>query len=145
MADIRRTAEATWKGDLRAGEGVISTESSVLSKASFSFRTRFGTDPGTNPEELLAAAHAECYSMAFANTLSENGHTPEYITTKATCTLVSETRGHRIASMHLEVKGRVPGLGKVDFERFSQQAAERCLVSKMLRTGMEVEMEVALE
>jgi osmotically inducible protein OsmC len=145
MGDIRRMAEATWEGSLRAGEGMISTESLALSEAPFSFRTRFGGASGTNPEELIAAAHAGCYSMAFAHTLSENGHTPEYVTTKATCTLASENGGHRIAGMHLQVKGRVSGLGKEDFERLAQEATERCLVSKMLRTGIEVGMEVTLE
>jgi osmotically inducible protein OsmC len=145
MADVKRTGEATWRGDLKAGDGVVSTESETLARESYTFKTRFGDAKGTNPEELIAAAHAACYSMAFAHTLSEKGHRPESITTKATCSLVPTDGGFRIAKMHLQVRGRVPGLDEATFRQLAEEADKGCPVSNLLRPGLETEREAALE
>ena len=145
MAEIERGAEAVWRGDLTGGEGVVSTESGVIAEASYTFKTRFGDVKGTNPEELIAAAHAACYSMAFAHTLSEQGHKPETIATKATCSLVPTEGGFKIARMHLRVRGKVPGIGEASFARIAEEADKGCPVSNLLRRGLEIEREVRLD
>jgi osmotically inducible protein OsmC len=145
MAEFKRTGEATWEGDLKRGRGVLGTGSGAVSKAAYTFKTRFGGEPGTNPEELIAAAHAACYSMAFAATLSEKGHTPESITTKATCSLVSTDGGFRIAKIHLKVRGKVPGIDEATFRQIAEEADTGCPVSNLLRSGLEIEREAALE
>jgi osmotically inducible protein OsmC len=110
MADIQRRAEGTWNGDLMKGNGTINSASGVLRDTPYSFRTRFEQEPGTNPEELIAAAHAGCYSMAFAHTLSSKGHQPERIHTRAVCSLSpKQGGGFEITRMRLETTGRVPG------------------------------------
>ncbi len=144
MADIKRSGEATWRGDLTRGDGVVSTESGTLAQVSYTFKTRFGDAKGTNPEELIAAAHAACYSMAFAHTLSGKGHRPGSITTKATCCLVPTDGGFRIAKMYLQVRGRVPGLDEATFRQIAEEADRGCPVSNLLRPGLEIEREVAL-
>lgn len=145
MAEIRRTAEAVWKGDLRGGEGRIASESGALEDVAYSFSTRFEDEPGTNPEELIAAAHAGCFSMAFANTLAEKGYTPESVETQATCVLSSqEGGGFAITRMHLKVRGRVPGIDQALFEQIAEEADAGCPVSNLLREGLEIELEAAL-
>jgi len=145
MADIERTGEAVWRGDLKSGDGVVSTESGVIEEASYTFKTRFGGAQGTNPEELIAAAHAACYSMAFAHTLSEEGHKPERISTKATCSLVPTSGGFAITRMHLRVRGKVPGIDEASFARIAEEADKGCPVSNLLRHGLEIQREVSLE
>ncbi len=145
MADIERTAQATWTGDLRAGRGVMTTASEVLDQTPYSFRTRFGDEPGTNPEELIAAAHAACYSMALAHTLAQNGHTPERVTTQATCAMVRTDDGFRISAMRLEVNAYVPGLDREAFARLAEEADKGCPVSNLLRPGLKIERRVALD
>lgn len=145
MAKLKRKAEAVWKGDLRGGKGRISSESGAVKDVAYSFSTRFENEPGTNPEELIAAAHAACYSMAFANALAQKGHEPESIETHATCTLASqEGGGFKIAKMHLEVQGRVPGINQELFEQIAEQADGECPVSNLLRAGLKIEREVTL-
>ena len=112
MSPIQRTATGLWRGDLRSGTGQMDAPSGVLDATPFTFATRFENAKGTNPEELIAAAHAACFSMAFSNYLAQQGHTPESIETKATITLDSGA----ITAMHLETRGRVPG---VDAEAFA--------------------------
>ena len=145
MADIERSGEAVWRGDLRGGDGVVSTESGVIAGASYTFKTRFGDVKGTNPEELIAAAHAACYSMAFAHTLSEQGHKPETIETKATCSLAPTEGGFKIARMHLDVRGKVPGIDEATFVRIAEEADKGCPVSNLLRPGLEIERDARLE
>ncbi|MBN1460186.1 MAG: OsmC family protein [Armatimonadetes bacterium] len=145
MADIERTGEAVWRGDLKGGDGVVSTESGLIEEASYTFKTRFGGAEGTNPEELIAAAHAACYSMAFAHTLSEQGHKPERISTKATCSLVPTDGGFKIARMYLRVRGKVPGIDEPAFARIAEEADKGCPVSNLLRPGLEIQREVSLE
>jgi osmotically inducible protein OsmC len=145
MTDIERTGEATWRGDLRGGDGIVSTQSGTLAQESYTFKTRFGDAKGTNPEEMIAAAHAACYSMAFAHTLSEKGHKPESIATKATCSLVPTNGGFKIAKMHLRVRGKVAGIDEAAFRQLAEEADRGCPVSNLLRPGLEIEREVGLE
>jgi osmotically inducible protein OsmC len=144
MAEIKRTADATWRGDLKGGAGVINTNSGVLSRTAYSFATRFEDKPGTNPEELIAAAHAACYSMAFAHALAQKGHAPESITTRATCILEPTGGGFRIARMHLQVRGVVPGLDNDTFKAIAVEADKGCPVSNLLRCGLTLQIEAAL-
>ncbi|MCS7222744.1 MAG: OsmC family protein [Anaerolineae bacterium] len=144
MADIRRTAEAVWYGDLRGGNGKISSASGVLKDVPYSFATRFENSPGTNPEELIAAAHAACYSMAFAHTLSGKGYKPESIETRAICHLTPQpTGGFRITKMRLETRGRVPGLDEATFQQIALEAEKGCPVSNALRS-IEIEVDAKL-
>src|SRR3954467_4114004 len=115
---IERTANGVWWGDLRGGKGQIDSTSGVLKDTPYSFATRFENSPGTNPEELIAAAHAACYSMAFANYLAGQGHKPEEIRTQATITLDNGV----ITKMHLVTQGRVPGVDASDFARLADEA-----------------------
>jgi len=145
MADITRIGEAEWQGDLKQGSGTLGTGSGVLDAQPYSFRTRFEDAPGTNPEELIAAAHAACYSMAFSHTLAEKGHRPESVRTRATCVLSPhEGCGFRITAMRLEVRGRVPGLDQGTFAEIAREADQGCPVSNALRPGMKIELDAKL-
>jgi osmotically inducible protein OsmC len=144
MADIIRQAGAVWKGDLRKGEGMISTESTALAEVKYSFRTRFENEPGTNPEELIAAAHAACYSMAFANTLAQKGYKPQSIDTYAACHLSRQESGFRITRMNLRVRGQVPDIDRETFDQIAHEADEGCPVSNLLRPGLQIELEAEL-
>jgi osmotically inducible protein OsmC len=145
MADLKRRAEAVWEGKLRDGEGRITSDSGVLKDATYSFLTRFENEPGTNPEELIAAAHAGCFSMAFANTLAEKGYDPESIETHATCVMTSQKGGgFAITKMLLKVHGRVPGVDQAIFEQIAEEADAGCPVSNLLREGLEIELEATL-
>jgi osmotically inducible protein OsmC len=145
MADIERTASAVWQGDLRKGSGQISSTSGVIQNTPYTYATRFENEPGTNPEELIAAAHAACFSMAFANTLAKQGYQPERIETRATCIMVSVPEGgHKIVRMRLVVRGRVPGIDEATFRRVAQEADQGCPVSNLLRCGLEIQHDVSL-
>lgn len=145
MADIKRTAKAVWNGDLRGGKGRIASSSGVLKDTPYSFATRFKDAPGTNPEELIAAAHAACYSMAFADTLSSKGYQPERIETHAICLLSPrEEGGFKITKMRLETRGQVPGIDETTFRQVAQEAERGCPVSNALRGGVEIELEAIL-
>ena len=140
MRPIQRTATGAWRGDLRSGTGQIDTPSGVLDETPFTFATRFENAKGTNPEELIAAAHAACFSMAFANYLTQQGHQPEEITTQATISL----EDGKINKMHLETQGRVPGLDADTFERLAEEAEKQCPVSNLLRSGLTITLDAAL-
>jgi len=140
MPAIQRTATGTWSGDLKSGTGSIDATSGVLSATPFTFATRFESAKGTNPEELIAAAHAACYSMAFSNHLSQNGHVPESIQTKATISL----EDGKINKMHLEARGRVDGLDNAAFKRLAEEAEKNCPVSNLLRNGLTITLDAAL-
>ncbi len=145
MAEIKRVGEGVWTGGLRDGEGRLSTASSVLNNVPYSFGTRFEQEPGTNPEELIATAHAACYSMAFAATLERKGYKPQRIHTRATCSLVPlEAGGFKIAKMHLETRGQVEGLDDATFKEIAQEAEAGCPVSNALRGSVEIELDAAL-
>ncbi len=140
MADIERAASAVWNGELRGGNGQISSNSGTLNDTPYSFATRFEQAQGTNPEELIAAAHAACYSMAFSNYLSQQGHVPDEINTRATITL----DGSVISKMRLVTQGRVPGLDEETFKRLAEEAEKKCPVSNLLRPGLEISLEASL-
>lgn len=140
MAGINREATGKWQGDLRSGSGQMTTTSGVLNDTPFSYATRFENSQGTNPEELIAAAHAGCYSMAFANYLASQGHTPEEIEVRATITL----ENLKITRMHLVVRGRVPGLDDADFKRLAEEAEKQCPVSNVLRNGLAISLDASL-
>ncbi len=144
MPEIRRNADATWKGDLKGGAGIINTHSGVLAQTPYSFATRFEDKLGTNPEELIAAAHAACYSMAFAGTLAQKGHTPESVTTKATCSVEPSGGGFKITRMRLKVTGVVPGLDDETFRAIAEEADKGCPVSNLLRSCLTIELEAGL-
>jgi osmotically inducible protein OsmC len=134
MSVIERTGTGTWRGDLRGGNGEIESSSGVLKAAPFSFATRFEDAKGTNPEELIAAAHAACYSMAFANFLSQQGHEPAEIKTVATASL----EDGRIQRMHLETTGKVDGLDAESFARLAVEAEKKCPVSNSYRNCINI-------
>jgi osmotically inducible protein OsmC len=140
MTAIERTATGTWRGDLRNGSGQIDSTSGVLQETPFTFATRFENAKGTNPEELIAAAHAACYSMAFANYLTQQGHTPEEIRTRATISLEDGS----INKMHLVTQGRVPGVDEATFQRLAEEAEKKCPVSNLLRNGLTITLEASL-
>ena len=140
MPAILRTATGTWHGDLKGGKGSIDSTSGVLKNTPFTFATRFENAPGTNPEELIAAAHAACFSMAFSNYLSTQGHVPDTIATKATITL----EDGRIHKMHLETRGKVSGLDNATFVRMADEAEKKCPVSNLLRPGLTITLDAAL-
>jgi osmotically inducible protein OsmC len=133
---MKRTANAQWHGDLKSGSGTMSTETGVLSNAPYSFRTRFENEQGTNPEELLAAAHAGCFSMALSAQLTQAGLPPESIETSCAITLEKQPDGFAITSSHLEVKARVPGASQEAFDKAVQAAKTGCPVSKLYKTNI---------
>lgn len=140
MAAITRTATGTWHGTLRGGTGQIDSTSGVLAETPFTFATRFENAPGTNPEELIAAAHAACFSMAFANYLDQQGHPADEIVTRATVSL----EDGKIGAMHLDARGRVPGLDAEAFRRLAAEAEQKCPVSNLLRPGLTITLDAAL-
>src|ERR1039457_1185 len=127
-----RKASAVWNGSLKEGKGTISTESKVLSNARYSFSTRFENGIGTNPEELIAAAHAGCFSMALSAQLGSAGMTAESIDTTATITLDKTDAGFSITSSHLEVTVKIPGADKAKFDEAAKAAETGCPVSRVL-------------
>ena len=140
---MRRKASAVWNGGLKDGTGRISTDSGVLSDTQYSFSTRFEEGIGTNPEELIAAAHAGCFSMALSGQLGQAGLTAESIRTTATVRLEKTDAGFAITSVHLEVRARVPGADKQAFETAANNAKAGCPVSKVLNA--QITMDANLE
>lgn len=140
---MRRKASAVWTGGLKDGKGTISTESGVLSDTQYSFSTRFEDGKGTNPEELIAAAHAGCFSMALSGQLGQAGLTAESIKTTANVRLEKTDNGFAITSVHLEVRAKVPGADQQAFETAANNAKAGCPVSKVLKA--EITMEASLE
>ena len=143
MAGIERRAEAAWDGDLKTGRGFLGTASGVLHEEPYSFGTRFENIVGTNPEELIGAAHAGCYSMALAATISSQGYTPERIETEATVTLTRQPEnGFRITKVRLDVRARVPGASQDKLQELSRKAHQGCPVSNALSGGPDIEIVV---
>lgn len=128
---MNRKASANWKGNLKDGKGTISTESQVLQSTQYSFKTRFEEGRGTNPEELLAAAHAGCFSMALSAQLGEAGLQPDNIDTSATVTLEKVEDGFAITKVHLQVSAKVPGADDQAFNKAATNAKENCPVSRL--------------
>jgi osmotically inducible protein OsmC len=146
MTKILRKAGAIWNGDSRNGDGMISTESKTLYEQPYTHKMRFDPDEtsGTNPEELVAAAHAACFSMALASTIKKNGYDPEQVETTATITLTSESGGNQITDMNLHVRAFVPGLDETTFNDLVSMADEHCPVSNLLRNGLKITIETEL-
>jgi lipoyl-dependent peroxiredoxin len=129
---MERKASAIWKGGLKDGKGTVSSTSGVLSNTPYSFKTRFEDTPGTNPEELIAAAHAACFSMALSAQLGGAQLTPESINTAATLTMEKLESGWTITAVHLDVTAKVPGASAEAFNKAAQDAKAGCPVSKVL-------------
>lgn len=136
---MKRTAKAHWSGTIREGKGNLTTPSEILNQANYSFRTRFADDEkGTNPEELLAAAHAGCFTMAVSLALTEKGLSPESLDTVASLTL----QGFDITGIHLAITGKVAGVSAEEFEQITRVAEKNCLISKALK--IEITSEASL-
>jgi osmotically inducible protein OsmC len=131
-----RKATALWRGTGRAGTGEISTESGVLSQTPYSFKTRFENERGTNPEELLAAAHAGCFTLAVAFRLQVAGYSATQLITEAEVTLVSEDQGHRVTRSALSLRAKVPGIDQLTFDKLTQDAEQACPISRALRVDI---------
>jgi osmotically inducible protein OsmC len=127
-----RTASAVWKGGLNEGSGALSTQSGVFKDQPYSFQTRFGDARGTNPEELIAAAHAGCFSMALSLFLNNAGLTAERIEAAAKLTMEAQGGGFSITAVHLDVSAKVPGADDAKFQEAARGAKENCPVSKVL-------------
>ena len=129
---IKKTASAHWEGDVKTGIGSISTETGVLNKAPYGFKARFEGGKGTNPEELIGAAHAGCFSMAFSMILGDAGLKADSIDTQAEVTLDQVDGGFAITAVHLVLKAKVPGATQQTFDELTTKAKEGCPVSKVL-------------
>lgn len=140
---MKRSASAVWKGGFKDGKGTISTDSGVLSDTQYSFSARFEEGTGTNPEELIAAAHAGCFTMALSGQLGQAGLTAESIKTTATVRLEKKDAGFAITSVHLDVRAKVPGADRQAFETAANGAKAGCPVSKVLNA--EITMKANLE
>ena len=141
---IQRKAHATWEGDLRSGSGTFDLDSGAITGQEVTFASRFEQPGGkTSPEELIAAAHATCVSMALANTLAQEGRPPTKLETDAVCTLDQTDAGFRITTMQLTVRGEVDGIGEEEFQAAAKQAKEGCPVSNALG-GVEISLEASL-
>jgi len=140
---MKRKASAIWKGDLKTGKGAISTDSGVLKDTQYSFSTRFENGPGTNPEELIAAAHSGCFSMALSAELGKAGITPERINTTATVTMDKTDAGFTITAVHLNVTAKIPGADKQAFDTAANNAKAGCPVSRVLNAT--ITMDAKLE
>ena len=142
---IERTAHATWEGDLRGGTGRFDTGSGAISGQEVTFGSRFEDSGGkTSPEELIAAAHATCLSMALAGGLAQQGHPPTRLETDAVCTLEQTDPGFRITSMRLSVRGEVDGLDEDAFRAAVEEAKEGCPVSNALADSIEITLDAKL-
>ena len=133
---MKRTAQARWQGDLKAGTGSITTASHTLNSTPYSFQARFAEGQGTNPEELLAAAHAGCFTMAVSAQLGVAGLTAESLETACTITFEKLPDGFEITESHLELKAKVPGASEEAFEKAVQNAKTGCPVSKLYKTNI---------
>lgn len=129
---MKRKASAVWRGDLKSGKGGISTESGVLKETPYSFGTRFENGIGTNPEELIAAAHAGCFSMALSAELGRAGFTPESIFTTATVTLDKTDAGFTVTESNLELTAKIPGMDEAQFIAIADGAKAGCPISRLL-------------
>jgi osmotically inducible protein OsmC len=142
MASIRREATAIWTGAGKDGQGTLTTQSNTLRETPYSFATRFGDRAGTNPEELIAAAHAGCFNMALAFRLAGAGHAPERLRTRADLSMTQDDAGWRIAAVTLNLSAKVPGLGRDEFQKLADEAKATCPVSKVLNAEITLKAEL---
>ena len=140
---MKRTGSAIWTGGLKDGKGSLSTESGILDNAQYGFGTRFESAPGTNPEELIAAAHAGCFSMALSGQLGEAGMTAESIRTSAAVTLEKDQAGFSITAVHLDLVAKIPGADQAAFEAAADRAKQGCPVSRVINA--KITMDAKLE
>jgi len=140
---MQRKASATWTGGLKEGKGAISTASGVLNKTQYSFGTRFESGAGTNPEELIAAAHAGCFAMALSAQLGEAGLTPDTIQATATVSLEKNAAGWEVTTSHLDVRARIPGADAAAFDKAANNAKAGCPISRLLNA--KITMDAKLE
>ncbi|WP_280561693.1 MULTISPECIES: OsmC family protein [unclassified Chromohalobacter] len=140
---IEKTGSAHWQGSLKRGNGTVSTQSGALKDNPYGFNTRFEGEPGTNPEELIAASHASCYSMALSMILGEAGHDPDDVRTEATVTLDQDDSGFKITKVHLVTRAKVPGIDQSDFDESANKAKEGCPISRVLNA--EITLDATLE
>jgi osmotically inducible protein OsmC len=140
---MKKTASAHWQGGIKDGKGTISTQSGVLTKSPYGFNTRFEDQPGTNPEELIGAAHAGCFSMALSKELGDAGMTAASIDTKAEVTLDKVDGGFAITAVHLSLRAKIPGADRAAFEQAVEAAKNGCPVSKVLNA--EITLEAVLD
>jgi osmotically inducible protein OsmC len=140
---MKRTASAHWQGSLKDGKGTLSTESGVLDQVQYSFSTRFEEGKGTNPEELVGAAHAGCFSMAFSAELGKAGLTPVSIATTATITMAKTDAGFTVVESHLDVTAKIPGADKAKVLEIANAAKAGCPISRLLNA--KVTMDATIE
>ena len=141
--DIARTASVHWDGDIAHGKGTITTESGLVT-AGYSFGTRFSSDPGTNPEELLGASHAACFTMALAAALTRGGHAPTSVDTTAKVLLRKQGAGFEVPRIELTTTATVPGVDDAQFQEFAKGAKEGCPISKALG-AIEITLDATLK
>ena len=140
---MQRSASAKWQGDLKTGKGTVSMASGTLSNTPYSFQSRFEQGAGTNPEELLAAAHAGCFTMALAFQLQGAGFTPTELTTEAAVSLDPEGQGFRITKSALTLRATVPNLDEATFKKLAGEAEKNCPVSKVLNAQITLDAKLA--
>src|SRR5688572_24449685 len=143
MAGITRTASAHWQGTGKEGKGTLTSQSGVLATTPYGFNTRFGDTRGTNPEELLGASHAGCFSMALAFALTAAGFPPESIATTARVTLEPDGPGFKISRSALTLEAKVPGIDQAQFEKIAQGAKAGCPISKVLNAEITLDWTLA--
>jgi len=141
---MKRTGSAVWKGGLKEGAGTLSTESKTLDGVNYSFAKRFGDEKGTNPEELVGAAHAACYSMQLSGVLGQSDLVPDEINTTAAVTGAMDGGGFTITNVHLTVTAKVPGASEEDFKAAAQKAKEICPISKLLNGSIDITLDASL-
>ena len=132
---MERSASAIWHGDLKQGTGSLTTQSHVLNNTPYSFHTRFEDGAGTNPEELIAAAHAGCFTMALSSQLTSAGHPPTTLETSAIVTLETTDVGPTVTKIHLTTNATIPGIEKAMFDELAKKAKEGCPISRLLKAA----------
>lgn len=142
---MERQASAVWYGTLKEGNGTMTAPSGVLKDAKYTWAQRFADDPGTNPEELVAAAHAGCYSMAFSGKLTTAGFPPDQIDTTASVTLEKTDAGMSITKVHLSTRARVPGISEAAFNEQAEAARAGCPISRLLAPAAQITLDATLE
>ena len=140
---MKRQASAEWRGDLKTGKGSLTTDSGALSQTPYSFTTRFESEKGTNPEELVAAAHAGCFTMALSAELGKAGLTAESLRTTATVSLEKQAGGWEVGESHLDLVAKVPGASEEAFRQAAETAEKNCPISKLLKA--KITMDARLE
>ena len=140
---MKRKAQAVWNGSGKDGQGKLASESGVLADTQYSWKTRFSDGKGTNPEELIAAAHAGCFSMALAFALGKNGHEAKEIKTEAVLSFEQQDGGFAITAVHLDLTASIPGIDEATFKTIAEEAKNGCPVSKVLKATITLDAKLA--